>query len=350
MSQGIHQRGPEGKDKILLFSAAWERYKAALVEQLLSHDIKYQTITEKSGYFSVNDGNSSNNHTIELHCVAPSDDDSPVLMDATILWCWKIPEQLLLSFHSLKWVQTVSAGVDQLLFRRTFPPDVLLTNASGFHGQPMTEYVIGAMTGFAKGLFQNTLANQKGTFFRRTPHSLAGKTLALAGAGTIARDIAMVGKSLKMKTIGLRKREGPRAGFDDIYTVDKADEFFTQADILVILLPLTEETYSSIDRSVFKLLPSEALIINVGRGGIVHEKDLLDAIDTAQIQGAVLDVWEGESPKEELMVHPKILLTPHCSGYTHQYIAEATGIFSKNLLRYMAGERLVNVIDIQKGY
>lgn len=249
----------------------------------------------------------------------------------------------------LKWMQATFAGVDSLVddgLRR----DYILTNAKGFYGQPIAEYVFAYILGLERdvmGYFDNQ-KNKK--WDQRSFGILKGKTMAVMGTGSIGTEIARMAKAFNMKAIGFRTEDKPAENFDEIYTLKSFNAFLSKADYIVSILPKTKQTTHLINQQTISKMKPSAVFINVGRGNAVDEEALASALKDNKIAGAVLDVFETEPlPQDSPFWNlPNAIVTPHISGYyLDNNIFE---IFEENYNRFINGKELINKVDFEKGY
>lgn len=264
------------------------------------------------------------------------------------------PIDFVLRQKRLRWVQTASAGVDALVLSGAFPKDVLLTSGTGVYGAAGGEHLLAMMLHFARG-FHFYLKNQReGAWVREYAYArlLQGKTLVLLGLGDIGRHVVERARPFGMRILGVKRSPGAAPGVDRVYTTDQLDEVLPLADHLAITLPLTQETRGLIDRRRLSLLPQGAYIYNIGRGAVIDEEALLDALQSGHLGGAGLDVFTEEPLREG---HPfwsmeNVLITPHMGANTPWDHDVAAEIFMENLRRFVAGEPLRNRVDLEKGY
>ena len=258
-------------------------------------------------------------------------------------------------FQNLRWVFSYSAGIDRYPLRELSKMGVVLTNTSGVQAKPIAEQVFGAMIMFSRNLitaFQNQAAR---AWDQTIPVSeLADQNLLVVGAGAIGREIARKAKAFDMHVTGIRNHltdELP-THFDAMFTMNSLESLIPQAHYVVSVLPSTEATRGLFDISKFELMNPEAVFINVGRGDLTVEGDLICALREKTIKGAYLDVFTTEPvPKDSpLWDLDNLLMTPHNSGPSQHYFKRAFAIFVQNLRRYRRGEPLVNQINYELKY
>ncbi|MCW0216179.1 MAG: D-2-hydroxyacid dehydrogenase [Pseudonocardia sp.] len=248
---------------------------------------------------------------------------------------------------SVRWVHTASAGVDKVTFPELITSDAVLTNSRGVFDRPMAEYVLGCVLAFAKDL-PGTLALQSRTQWRhRETEGVAGKRATVVGSGPIGHAIADL-----LRAVGLRVELVGRRAADGVHAFDTLGGLLPATDYLVLAAPLTDATRGLLDTAALDALPDSARVINVGRGGLVVEQDLVDALTGGRIAGAALDVFETEPLPDDspLWGMANVIVSPHMSGDVLGWRDMLLDLFCDNLTRYRAGEPLRNVVDKSLGY
>jgi phosphoglycerate dehydrogenase-like enzyme len=242
---------------------------------------------------------------------------------------------------ALRWVHTASAGVDRLTFPGLLESDVTLTNSRGVFDRPMAEYVLGLVLAMAKDLPGTLAAQSRREWRHRETEPIAGRCAVVVGGGPIGRAIAGLLGAVGMDVELVGRRE-----FDDL------PRLYPRADWLVLAAPLTDATRGMLDAPALSLLRPTARVINVGRGALVVESDLVEALQAGRIAGAALDVFVREPlPAESpLWTLPGVIVSPHMSGDLIGWRDQLVEVFRDNLDRYRAGEPLRNVVDKTLGY
>ncbi len=278
-----------------------------------------------------------------------------VAANAEILFSKSFPAGSLTAATHLRWVQAGTAGVDRVLAGLA-GRDVLLTNASGAHGVPMAELVLGMMLSFAAGL--HTAIRGPADYHApraqilREKFELEGQTLCVLGLGDIGGTLARKAQALGMRVIGVRRGRDPFPHVDAQVTPDRLLEVLPQADHLALCLPLTSETVGIVGAAELGAMKSTAYIYNVGRGSSIDPDALIEALQSGRIAGAGLDVTDPEPlPSDSLLwAMPNVILSRHTSGSSPFNADRITAIFAENLRRYLAGEPLLHRVDRQLGY
>jgi phosphoglycerate dehydrogenase-like enzyme len=277
-----------------------------------------------------------------------------ILAEAEISYGMRIPTNLLERAPKLKWIQVTSAGVDRYLneeFRRS---PIVLTNASGVHATPIGEFVVSLMLMFAKNASTFFEAKQKKEWLRTPGTVLNGKTVGVVGLGSIGQEVARLCKAFRMRVIATRRSPKRRSArnVDLLLPASGLPRLLEESDYVAVCVPLTNETRKLFGATEFKMMKRSAYIINIGRGPVIDEDALIQALKTHTIAGAGLDVFATEPlPTEsKLWDLPNVIISPHVSGGREDYEAGALDIFCRNLHRYVEGKRLINVVNKEKGY
>lgn len=275
--------------------------------------------------------------------------------DALFVWDFRSDElqQAWEWADSLKWVHVAGAGVDAVLFPELVESSVTLTNSRGVFDRPIAEYVIGLMLTFAKG-FVATIGHQRGKqWVHRETETLSGKRLLVVGAGPIGREIARTARALGMHAQGVARSGRERdEDFDRVISDEFLGEALPEADYIVVAAPLTERTRGMFDWGRFAQMKPGARFINVGRGPIVDEDALLEALESGELSGAALDVFQNEPLPQDspLWEAEGMFVSPHMSGDFVGWLDALGELFTENFGRWTRNEPLLNVVDKRRGY
>jgi glyoxylate/hydroxypyruvate reductase len=256
----------------------------------------------------------------------------------------------------LRWIHATSAGAGELVRRagldRGALDRVVVTTSSGVHAVPLAEFAVLGLLAVAKDLPGLAAAQRTRSWptVRQPLRELRGQTLVLVGLGEIGREVARLGKALGMRTVGVRRSarsSGAPPFTDEVHGADRLPELAGRADAMVVSLPLTGETAGLLDRATIERLPPACIFVNVGRGAVVDEAALVDALRERRIAGAVLDVFETEPlpPGSPLWTLPNVLLSPHAAALSEHENERIVELFVANLRRFLAGEPLANRIE-----
>jgi phosphoglycerate dehydrogenase-like enzyme len=285
-------------------------------------------------------------------------DDLDVAIDgAEVLLTWDIRRGLLdgawESANRLRWIHTASAGVDNVLIPGVVASGVTVTNSRGVFDTAIAEYVLGLVLTFAKDLAGSRDRQNRRVWEHRDTELVAGTTAVVVGVGSIGRATARMLRAVGVRVSGVGRTT--RSGDPDFGTVAAATglaRLLPDADYVVLAAPLTEQTRGLVGAAELAAMRPTARLINVGRGELVVEAELVDALTAGRIAGAALDVFECEPlpPTSPLWILPGVLVSPHMSGDSIGWRHQLAELFLDNLRRWCAGEPLLNVVDKDVGY
>lgn len=254
---------------------------------------------------------------------------------------------------ALRWVHAASAGVDRLLFPALLESDIALTNSRGVFDAPMGEYVLATVLTFAKDLHTSIRLQDRKQWRHRETERISGKRALVVGTGPIGRAIAaqLAAAELHVEGAGRVARTGD-ADFGTVHASDDLHRVLGDFDYVVLAAPLTEQTHGLIDAKALAQFRPTARLINVGRGELIVQPDLVEALEAGRIAGAALDVFDTEPLPETspLWEMPNVLVSPHMSGDTTGWTEQLVELFLQNLRSYAEGGPLRNVVDKQRGY
>ena len=276
-----------------------------------------------------------------------------ILPEAEIVISWgNFSGDMLKECKKLKWLFILNAGLEKLPFIELEEKGVLV-NAGRVHGTQMAEHGFGIMIAFNRQLHQYIRNQQQKSWKHYKPMTqLAGKTLCIIGAGSIGREFANKAKAFDMKVIGLKKHKEALEHFDEVWEMDQLYKALGLADYIVLLTPLTEETYHLIGQKEFSAMKPECIFINMSRGDTVDEAALIDTLGKGYIAGAGLDVFHQEPLPETspLWEMENVILTPHSSALVPDMMDSLVAVFIKSLICYRQGKPLPNRIDLKNKY
>ena len=252
----------------------------------------------------------------------------------------------------LKVLFCTSAGLDSVPFD-TLPPGVQVLNNRGVHGPKAGEYGIMALLMLASHM-PLMVTNQRAQRWQRESSTvLHGRRVTVVGLGGLGGSIADQAARFGMRVTGVRARPLPHDGCERVVATADLDSVLPETDFLVLACPLTKQTHNLLDRRRIGLLPPEAGVVNIGRGPLLDQDALCDALETGALAGAVLDVFVPEPvpPGHRLWTVPNLIMTPHVSSDDHNaYNARSLDTFIRNLQAYERGEDLPNLFDRSRGY
>ncbi len=316
----------------------------------------------------------SPNLHITLH---PVDNDQPLSASAwqdvevayTFSQYLPLPEQA----SHLRWVQLYSAGADFVLHHPLYQQtSVLFTTTSGIHAVPIGEYVLTVIVAWFHRLplLLNWQRQARWRHLERSdefkPEELRDKTIGIAGYGSIGREVARLARSFGMRVLAMQRGSDhsdtgfilPGVGDPDgsiperYYTFEQLHTMLHECDVVVIGVPLTEQTYHLFNEAAFQAMKPTSFLVNIARGDVCDEDALVHALAEKQIAGAALDVVHTEPlPADNpLWKLPNVIITPHISGLSPRYDERAAMVFEENLRRYLQGQPLCNLVEKERGY
>jgi len=255
---------------------------------------------------------------------------------------------------SLQWLQVKWAGVEHLLSLPAVQAHPAVITNVHIHARAMSEHLWGLALMLTRNLHGAVIRQHEGAWDESLKESLAtvaGKTLCVAGLGTIGEQCALIGKALGMRVIGIRRRPSPNGAADEVVGPERRQEVFAESRIIMLVLPDTRETRAFAGREELAAMRG-AFLINGGRGKSVDTAALVDALAAGSVRGAGLDVTDPEPlpAGHPLWKMPNVIITPHYAGNHPGYDREAFAVFVDNLGRWMRGEPLRSVVDRAGGY
>lgn len=291
-----------------------------------------------------------------------------------------IPAELLDGAPSLRWVHSGAAGVGSSLTPTMLERDVVFTNSAGIHAPPMAETVLAMLLHFGRGL-DLAAASQRERRWSTEPYYVGGaplvelsaSTVGIIGYGGIGREIARRVAALGARVVALKRNplapgeaglemvgcaeggSGLDARVEVVSGPDGFDRLLTESDAVVLCAPDTPETKGMMNRAAFARMKRSAVFVNVARGALVVQDELVEALRAGEIRGAGLDVFEKEPLDSDspLWGMPNVVVTPHVSAVTRGYWEREVGLILRNLDRFLGDRPLgewENVVDKRAGY
>jgi phosphoglycerate dehydrogenase-like enzyme len=271
---------------------------------------------------------------------------------AEVLVTVTFPPEIAAEAHRLRWVQTVSAGVDPLLPYRAALRHCVVTNARGMHAEQMADYAMAAMF-MLRWDFKRVLRDQEARHWRREPKApLAGCTVGVVGLGAIGREIAQRARGAGMAVIGISRSGSAVEGLEEVHAYGRLHGLLPRCDFVVLAVPATPETVALLDDAAIRRMKSGACLLNFARGSVVDEPALIEALREGRIGGAALDVFAAEPlpPDSPLWAMENVIVTPHIAGMSEDYAARFAADLAANLARYRRGDALRNTVHLERGY
>ncbi|HTX38281.1 MAG TPA: D-2-hydroxyacid dehydrogenase [Bryobacteraceae bacterium] len=280
--------------------------------------------------------------------------------DADVIFNWSGSGALLREVFGMcprvQWVHSRAAGLDSQLFPDLVASPAVMTNGSGVFSPPLGEFALAAILYFAKDFRRMIRSQQAGIWDQFDITEIAGQTAGIVGYGDIGRAVAARLKPMGLDVLAM-KRHGPPLYHVDplvsrIFGPEARLEMMARCDYVVVSAPLTPETKGMIGAAEFAAMKPTAVVINVGRGPVIDEAALIDALRAGRIKGAALDVFDTEPLPAG---HPfysleNLLLSPHCSDHTPDWLERAMRFFLDQFERFRKHEPLRSVVNKQLGY
>ncbi len=277
-----------------------------------------------------------------------------LVMEAEVLYGFpRLPVDSIVRSPSLKLIQVASTGVDTLLTPEFRDSHIALTNSRGVHADPVAEHAVALMFAVAYRFRINHARQDARIWAESSSARLYGKTAGLLGLGAIGQGIARRCKGLDMRVIGLRRTTGDGGPYvDEALTLKDLPRFLCLSDFVLCSLPLTQGTEHLLTLKEFRMMKPTAFVVNVGRGAVIKEDDLTEALSAGVIAGAGLDVFEKEPLpySSPLWRMDNVVITPHAAGPAPENRHKSLEILLENLGRLQKGEPLVNQVDKRLGY
>ena len=287
---------------------------------------------------------------VAIHVAATEADAAAHIGEVEVIYAWKLPPALYGKARRLRWLQAMGAGVEWALV-----PDlrrrVIVTRAPGVFGSWMSEYVIGWCSWVSQRMETYRAAQRERRWIGDVlPERLRGRTLTLVGIGDIGGEIARVARAVGMRVVGV-SRSGRRVPHvDRVHRTVHLHRALSAADFVVVVVPLTPATRGLIDATALAAMRPDAWLLNIGRGAVVDDAALVEALRARRIAGAILDVFPSEPlpPEHPLWRLDNAVITPHVAGPSTA--GEIAPIFNDNLARWLSDQPLHHIVDRRKGY
>lgn len=257
------------------------------------------------------------------------------------------------SASSLQWIHVSAAGVSQLLFDELIRSDVTYTNSRGVLSRAIAEFALGFVLDMAKDTQGSFRLQQQQRWQHRVTRKIQGQSALVVGTGSIGCEIARLFRAVGMQVSGAGRTSRPGGeDFDWIHSSEDLASVVHDYDYIVLAAPLTADTRGMVDAKVLGAMNSSARLINVGRGQLVDTEALTEALASGALAGAALDVVHPEPLSEghALWDMDNVIITPHMSGDTEEYLHDLGKLFVENLKHYCNREPLQNVVDKSLGF
>jgi len=247
----------------------------------------------------------------------------------------------------LGWIHSIQAGYDRFPLDRLEAEGVALTNSTGIHDTSVGEFAVGLMLSFARRLHTYVRSQQAHEWTHPAwdePFTLDGEELCIVGLGTLGRGIAERADALGMEVVGVRRSGEPTPHTEAVYTPDRLREAIADARFVALAVPLTDETEGLVGSPEFDAMAEDAYLVNVARGSVVVEDELVAALREGEIAGAGLDVFEEEPLPDDspLWDFEEVVVTPHRAAAERDYYRHIADLVRRNVERVREGEEMTN--------
>lgn len=282
------------------------------------------------------------------------------ITDTSVFIGWSLRPEQFVAAKKLRWIHSPAAAVHQLMFPALIQSSVVLTNSTGIHGPVVAEHAIAVLLAMAKRLPQAMQYQARRQWSqdllwheRPRPREVADATVAVVGMGGIGREFTARAKALGMKVLAVRENPAKGAdGADAVFSSTQIDEVLPQADYVLLCTPVTPATTGIINAARLGKMKPDAYLINVGRGPLIDDAALLQALKDRRIGGAALDVFVEEplpsdSPFWSL---DNLLITPHTAAVTDRLWDRHYRLIVDNMKLFLAGRPLLNQVNKNQGY
>jgi len=298
--------------------------------------------------------------SIEVVHLSDYDRVTDEIADADIAIAWSLRGEHIRAARKLKWIHSTATAVHALMSPELRASNIIVSNARDVHGPVVAEHALALVFALAKRLPQAIRYQQQKHWAQsdmwqadERPHELRDATIVIVGVGGIGRPLAKMAGALGMRVIGVRQHpERQVEGVDAQYSFDEIENALREADFVVLAVPVTRKTHHLMNAARLACLKRDAYLINVGRGVLIDEDALIDALRARRFAGAALDVTTQEPlpPESPLWQMDNVLITPHIAGVTGKMWERHYDMFVENLQRFLRGEPLRWVVDKQEEY
>ncbi len=252
-------------------------------------------------------------------------------------------------FHQAGLIQLTSSGLNNVPINKLSGRTLTLCNARGVYSVPIAEWVVLKILEIYKSTRFFEQAQRYAQWKKsREVLELAGKTIGIIGTGSIGTEVAKRLKAFDCSLLGLNSTGSDHPLFDSVHTTASLNTFLRRCDVVVLTVPMNLHTQNLLNKSTLPHMKHDAVLINVSRGGIVNEVDLLQHMNNGFLQGAALDVFGQEPlpPENPLWKHPRVLVTPHNSFVSDNINGRLFKLIFGNLKAFLQGEPVQNKVEV----
>ncbi len=252
----------------------------------------------------------------------------------------------------LRLIQCMGAGVDDVVPAEGLPPGVAIANNRGAAAPTMSEFGLALVLALLKQVPLAVQAQRERTWTRFLAEPVAGRTLGILGCGAIGLALAEKAAALGMRVMATQRTPKPHPALEEVFGPEGSDAVLSEADVVVLLLPLTDETRGFLGEARLAKMKPGARLVNLARGGIADERAVHRALEEGRLAGAAFDVFASEPlpPNDPFWEAPNLIVTPHVAGGYPAYLPDVVALFAENVARVERGEPVRNPVDPVRGY
>ncbi len=272
--------------------------------------------------------------------------------DAVAMWGFQDAEPILAAGPRIRWVHSLSDGVERLLTPSMLSREIHLTNSHGVHDRAVSEHTLAMLLSWYRRIPDAVRHQKNHEWIRPRSESLFGKTILIVGFGSIGRAIAQRAKVFEPHILAVKKHLTEELFADHVYLEEELPAILPKADIVIAALPATPDTDKFFSEKEFAAMKKSALFINIARASVVDEEALIAALRNQEIAGACMDVFSKEPLPED---HPfwdmdNVIMTPHIASMIPDFWDKLTHLLQTNFVAFAKDEKLLNEVDKTKGY
>lgn len=275
--------------------------------------------------------------------------------NVTALIGWRFPPELLAKLPELRWIQFISVGVDELGNDPPISTDVVVTNTKGLYGDSVADYVFWSLLTLTRKFNVITRNQSKRRWQQVSGPALKNKTIGIFGVGSIGRAVAQRARAFEMRTVGIvsdSAKPEQVSCVDDTLPQSDLPDAIGEFDVFVICVPSTKKTQGTVSGNLIAKMKPGAYLINTARSGVADESAIVEALENGKLAGASIDCFDKEPLRRwsPLWKTSNLLITPHVSAITDDYRQRVGDLICENVRRFSAGDELLNIVDLEKGY
>ena len=300
---------------------------------------------------------------VKIIKILPEKIEQKKLNKIEIYWGNRVNSELIKRMPNLKWIHYGSTGFNKEIYKQIIKKNIKVTNSQKMFSNAVAATVFSYVFSLARGVHYCQTLREESKLNRKNFDKISAniqdvynQKILIVGLGNIGRKIASTCRAMEMEVFAVKQKINIAPNFvKKIYKLKELRKAVKNKDYVINLLPLTNKTKNIFNKKIFMSMKKTSFFVNVGRGGTVNEKDLLNALKSKKICGAALDVILQEPIKNDspFLKQKNVILTPHTAGVTNKYWTDQYLLFSKNLARYKKSSKLINLknsFNLKEGY